>query len=64
MAVAVVVIRMTLFPFAQLSRQLADDEINAGVEVFAALLGTNHRAVCKHSHLCGLLGNPWVPRHR
>ena len=55
---------MTLFPFAQLSRQLAHHEINAGVQIFASFLGANHRAVCKHSHLCGLLGDPWVPRHR
>ena len=47
----------------KLARQFPSGQIDAGVEVLAALLSADHRAVGKHRHLCGLLGHPGIARH-
>ena len=46
---------------SQLASQLVCDQIDAGVEVFASLLGANYRSIGEHSDFCGLLRNPGVP---
>ena len=58
-----VVIAVAFLPATQLTRQFSSSQIDAGVEVFAALLGTDHRSVGKHRDLCGLLRNPRIASH-
>ena len=57
---AMVMVAVALLKPSQLARQLARNQIDAGVKVFASLLGADHRAIGEHRDFSGLLRNPGV----
>ena len=63
-AVAVVVVAVAVLEAAQLAGELAGHQIDAGVEVLAALLGPDHGAVGEHRDFDDLLRHPRVAGDR
>ena len=63
-AVAVVVIAVAFLPATQLAGQFSGGQIDAGVQVFTAFLGADHRAVGKDRYLGGLLRHPGIAGYR